>query len=210
MRKKLLPVPVAAGLSGAAAPRSRSSLKLRASVPSTRSIGLPSCVPLVKYTPRSGDEAQLLRALNALRTLPGGYRDQKNAASVAPGFGLSQSEKLGAQALRAYRNALREALLPRLAMALEGEMRDTLRTPKREGLGEALAAYQSLYAGDKMDPKAVEEGARRVWRLPDAESAALLAHLWAGLEEGRLEVRHPRDEAIIRDARQKMAPAKTS
>jgi hypothetical protein len=56
----------------------------------------------------------------------------------------------------------------------------------------------------------VEEGARRVWRLPDAESAALLVHLRSGLEEGRLEVHHPRDEAIIRDARQKMAPAKTS
>ena len=160
--------------------------------------------------PRAGDEAQLLRALNALRVLPGGYRDQKAGASVAPGFGLSQGEKLGTQALRAYRNALREALFPRLAMALEGEMRDALRTPKREGLGEALAAYQSLYAGDKVDPKAVEEGARRVWRLPDAESAALLAHLRAGLEEGRLEVHHPRDEAIIRDARQKMAPAKTT
>jgi type VI secretion system protein ImpL len=167
--------------------------------------------------PRSGDEAQLLRALNALRVLPGGYRDQQRGsaasfgqAAAAPGFGLSQSEKLGAQALRAYRNALSEALFPRLAMALEGEMREALRTPKREGLGEALAAYQSLYAGDRLDAKAVEEGARRVWRLPDAESAALLVHLRSGLEEGRLEVHHPRDEAIIRDARQKMAPAKTS
>jgi type VI secretion system protein ImpL len=103
--------------------------------------------------PRAGDEAQLLRALNALRVLPGGYRDQKAGASVAPGFGLSQSEKLGAQALRAYRNALREALFPRLAMALEGEMREALRSPNREGLGGALAAYQNLYAGDKVDAK---------------------------------------------------------
>jgi type VI secretion system protein ImpL len=160
--------------------------------------------------PRIGDEEQLLRALNALRTLPGGYHDQKAGSAVVPGFGLSQAEKLGAQALRAYRNALREALYPRLAVALEGEMREALRTPKHEGLGEALAAYESLYAQDKIDPKAVQEGARRVWRLPDAERAALMAHLRAGLEDGRLEVRHPRDEAIIKDAREKIAPAKTS
>ncbi|MEO8144034.1 MAG: type VI secretion system membrane subunit TssM [Betaproteobacteria bacterium] len=64
--------------------------------------------------PRAGDEAQLLRALNALRDLPGGYREREGGASMA-GFGLSQGEKLGAQALRAYRNALRDALQPRLA-----------------------------------------------------------------------------------------------
>jgi type VI secretion system protein ImpL len=66
--------------------------------------------------PRAGDEAQLVRALNALRDLPGGYRDRESGPG-APGFGLSQGEKLGAQALRVYRNALRDALAPRLAAA---------------------------------------------------------------------------------------------
>jgi type VI secretion system protein ImpL len=66
--------------------------------------------------PRAGDESQLLRALNALRDLPGGYRERESGASTA-GFGLSQGEKLGAQALRAYRNALRDALQPRLAVS---------------------------------------------------------------------------------------------
>ncbi len=160
--------------------------------------------------PRTGDESQLVRALNALRVLPGGYRDQKSGVAVAPGFGLSQAEKLGAQALRAYRNGLRDALFPRLALALENEIRAALGSPKREGLGEALEAYLSLHAGAKLDPKSVEAAARRLWRLPDAESAALLAHLRAGLEIGTLEMRHPPDEAIIKDARQKLAPARTS
>jgi type VI secretion system protein ImpL len=160
--------------------------------------------------PRAGDEAQLVRALNALRVLPGGYRDQKNHAAPAPGFGLAQAEKLGAQALRAYRNALRDALFPRLALQMEQEIRDALRSARREGLGEALEGYLSLYAGDKMDPKTVEAAARRLWRLPEAEAAALLAHLRAGLEQGTPEMRHPRDEAIIKEARQKLAPAKTS
>jgi hypothetical protein len=46
--------------------------------------------------------------------------------------------------------------------------------------------------------------------MPEAESAALLAHLRAGLEAGTPEMRHPRDEAIIKEARQKLAPAKAS
>jgi hypothetical protein len=62
-----------------------------------------------------------------------------------------------------------------------------------------------LYAGRKADAKSIEVAARRIWRLPDAESTALLGHLRAGLEAGAPEMRHPRDEAIIRDARQKMA-----
>jgi type VI secretion system protein ImpL len=129
--------------------------------------------------PRPGDEAQLVRALNALRALPGGYRDRQAGGASVPDAGLSQAGKIGAQALRAYRNALTDALFPRLALALENEIRQ-------------------------------EAAALRAWRLPDADSAALLAHLRAGLEEGAPEMRHPQDEAIIRDARQKLAPAKNS
>ena len=109
-------------------------------------------------SPRPGDEAQLLRALNALRELPGGYRDREGGAASSWGFGLSQHEKLGAQALRAYRNALREVLVPR------------------------LAASQDDYTK---------------WRLSAAETAELAGHVRAATEE-----------AIIRDARPKPAPAK--
>jgi type VI secretion system protein ImpL len=158
--------------------------------------------------PRAGDEEQLVRALNALRTLPGGYRDQHAGGAPAPGLGLSQAGKIGTQALRAYRNALRDALFPRLALLLETEMRDAVRSSRQDALGEALQAYLSLYEGTKADPRPVEAAARRLWRLPDAESAALLAHLRAGLEGGAPEMRHPRDEAIIKEARQKLAPAK--
>jgi type VI secretion system protein ImpL len=160
--------------------------------------------------PRAGDEAQLVRALNALRLLPGGYRDRQAGGASVPDAGLSQAGKIGAQALRAYRNALTVALFPRLALALENEIRQGLRSPRPEGLRDALAAYRSLYADRKTDAKLVEAAALRSWRLPDADSAALLAHLRAGLAEGAPEMRHPQDEAIIRDARQKLAPAKNS
>jgi type VI secretion system protein ImpL len=158
--------------------------------------------------PQPGDELQLVRVLSALRVLPGGYRDQKAGAAAAPGFGLSQAGKIGAQALRAYQNALRDALFPRLARTLENEIRECLRSPKREGLGETLAAYLNLYAGQKANAAIVEAAARRIWDFPDAEEAVLLAHLRAGLEDGAPEMRHPRDEAIIREARQKAGPQK--
>jgi type VI secretion system protein ImpL len=110
--------------------------------------------------PRAGDEAQMVRALNALRDLPGGYREREGGAAAHWGFGLSQEEKLGAQALRAYRNALRDALAPRLAASQDDASQ---------------------------------------WRLSEAERADLAGH-----------VRASAGEAIIKDGRQKPAPAKAS
>jgi len=146
-------------------------------------------------TPRAGgaggvgDEAQLLRALNALRDLPGGYRERERGASAAAGFGLSQGDKIGAQAVRAYRNALRDALFPRLA-----------------SLDEAA----KLFAVPNPDPQQIAAAAARQWRLPDPERADLAGHLRAGLAEGMSVMRQTRDEAIIKDGRSKAGPAKRS
>ena len=156
----------------------------------------------------AGEEARLLRALGSLRDLPGGYRDReeskKGGTSVTPGFGLSQGDKLGGQALRAYRNALRDVLLPRLGASLE----DALRSATDRGpLSEAIAAYLGLFEA-KPDPKLLQAAAVRLWRLPDADRAELAGHLRAALEEGPPEMHHPRDEAIIKGARQRLAAAK--
>jgi type VI secretion system protein ImpL len=162
-------------------------------------------------TPAPGQEPQLLKALSTLRTLPGGYADQADGEASVPGFGLSQGGKLGAQAQRAYRNALRDALLPRAARALEAQLREGLRAPKPgEGVAEAAAAYLSLYDSKSPDIRLIEPALRRAWRVPDADRAALAAHLQAALEDGAPEVRHPRDEAIIKDARQRLATGKPS
>jgi type VI secretion system protein ImpL len=60
--------------------------------------------------PRAGDEARLVAALSRLREL------QKPAGDGALArLGFYQGDKLRAQAERAYRNALRDALLPQLA-----------------------------------------------------------------------------------------------
>ena len=94
--------------------------------------------------PRAGDEAQLLRVLNALRDLPGGYRERQSGAfmsgALTHGFGLSQSEKLGAQALRAYRNALRDALAPRLAASQDDYSKWRLSAAERADLAGHVRA----------------------------------------------------------------------
>jgi len=91
---------------------------------------------------RPGEEGQLVRALNALRDLPGGYRDRQSGASVTLGFGLSQSEKVGAQAVRAYRNALRDALLPRLAAANDNYSKWGLSDAERADLAGHVRAMR--------------------------------------------------------------------
>jgi type VI secretion system protein ImpL len=99
-------------------------------------------VELEKIGPsRTGNEAQLIRALNALRDLPGGYGMRESGAGTY-GFGLSQGEKLGSQALRAYRNALREALAPRLAASQNDYSKWQLSEAERADLAGHVRAIE--------------------------------------------------------------------
>jgi type VI secretion system protein ImpL len=92
-------------------------------------------------SPSAGDEAQLVRALNALRDLPGGYRERERGAGTL-GLGLSQVEKLGSQALRAYRNALRDALVPRLAASRDDSSKWQLSDTERADLAGHVRAVR--------------------------------------------------------------------
>jgi type VI secretion system protein ImpL len=156
---------------------------------------------------RGDDIAPLVGALNALRDLPGGYRARERGTPLALGFGLYQGEKLGALAERAYRNALGEALLPRLAAALEQAMRSAA---SREEIAAALEAYLSLYDEKGPAPEALEAAANRLWPLAGALRAELAGHLRAGLEEKPLEMRHARNDALVKEARERLAAAKPS
>jgi type VI secretion system protein ImpL len=60
--------------------------------------------------PRAGDEARLVAALSRLREL-----QQPTGEGMLLHLGFYQGDKLRAQAERAYRNALRDGLLPHLA-----------------------------------------------------------------------------------------------
>ncbi len=148
---------------------------------------------------------RLLGVLNALRDLPGGYAERTRGTPFALGLGLYQGEKLGAQALRAYRGALREALMPRLAQALEEDLRSA---PAGAGLGRTLSAYAMLYDARGPVSGVLEEEAVRLWRPADGQRADLSGHLRAGSEDRPLEIRHPRNAAIVKEAQERLAAGK--
>jgi type VI secretion system protein ImpL len=149
-------------------------------------------------------EAQPLKAMRALGELPGA---RESGRPWLLGMGLYQGDKVGAQAQRAYRNGLRDILLPRVSASLE----DLLRNAKgREAIAGALDAYQALYDDKKPDMEPVAAAMAPLWRLESAERAELAAHLRAGIEAWGAEMRPARNDAIIRDARQRLAQARTS
>jgi type VI secretion system protein ImpL len=114
-------------------------------------------VPAIK----AGDEAKLIAVLNRLREL----RDSaRGGESGILRVGFYQGNKLGAQAERAYRNALRDSLLAHLALSLgDGHLLDD----------------------PKSDAAEIEKAALDKWELPDAAKADLRAHLREALAERR-------------------------
>jgi type VI secretion system protein ImpL len=142
---------------------------------------------------RAGDEARLVAMLNALRNL----QNERHAPRMLR-LGLHQGKKLDAQAERAYRNALRESLLPHLALSLENALRSGASR-------DLLEAYVALHQAP--DAKRIEQAALSVWRLPDAARADLSAHLRAALAEQPLALPRLRDDALIEQTLRKLGAA---
>jgi len=140
-------------------------------------------------TLRPGDEALLLGALDRLRDL------QPADAGWLLRAGFYQGDKIAAQAERAYRNTLRETLVPHLAVSLEEALR---AKPRRE----TLDAYLALHGGG--DAQAIELGALALWG-----SKALLGHLRAALTERPLVLPRARDDALVEHARRRIGGART-
>ena len=138
---------------------------------------------------RAGDEARLVALLNRLRQLPSA------GDSWTLHLGLHQGGKLDALSERAYRNALREALLAHLSISLEGALRSGAQR-------ETLDAYVALHGTAEAAP--IEAGALRIWRLPENAQADLRAHLRVALTERPLALPRARDDALIEAARRSL------
>jgi type VI secretion system protein ImpL len=145
---------------------------------------------------RAGDEARLVAVLGRLRDL----RPEPGSAWLVRA-GLGQDDKLAAQAERAYRNTLRETLVPHLALSLEEALRTAVRP-------EALEAYVALY-GPAPDPGTVEQGAGAIWRLPEDARTELRAHLREALADRPLALPRARNDALIEEARRRLGGART-
>jgi type VI secretion system protein ImpL len=136
---------------------------------------------------RAGEEGKLIAVLNRLRELRDSARGGDSGLLRA---GFYQGDKLGAQAARAYRNALRDGLLAHLAISLENALRSGADGTVRDG-------YASLHDEARRDAKTIERAALQVWQLPEAAKADLGAHLREALSERPLTLPRPRDEALI-------------
>jgi type VI protein secretion system component VasK len=141
---------------------------------------------------KPGDEARLVAVLNRLREL----KETTGAAAWTGRFGLDSGAKLGAQADRAYRNALRESLLAHLSASLH---RVLSANPARE----SLEAYVALHGSDA-DNARIERAALAAWPLPEAARTDLVLHLRAALAERPLVLPAPRDDDLVEQVRRKL------
>jgi type VI secretion system protein ImpL len=163
---------------------------------------------------RDAELAPAVAVLNGLRDLPAGYAAQGQSAgrpvSWSMGFGLYQGEKLGDLALRAYRNALRDVLLPRIADRIEARL-DAARAP--DEVRRSLAVYLMLYGGERLDPGAIEQAAAALNGVVLAGNVDaglrddLRGHLKASLEMQPLEMLRPRNDELVAAARRRIAGA---
>lgn len=134
----------------------------------------------------AGDEAKLIALLNKLRDLRDAARGSE-AGMLHAGF--YQGNKLGTQATRAYRNALRDGLLADLTASLENALRSGANSALRDG-------YVALYDDAGRDASAIEKAALQVWKLPDSAKADLSAHLREALADRPLTLPRPKDESL--------------
>jgi type VI protein secretion system component VasK len=107
-----------------------------------------------------------------------------------------QGDKLGTQAARAYRNALRDVFVAHLAVSLENALRADPDATLVEG-------YASLHDEAKRDAKVIEKAALLAWKLPDSAAVDLGIHLREALAERPLVLPRGRDDALIGQPRDK-------
>jgi len=163
---------------------------------------------LVQSTPNrmSGDIMVLLPALEATRDLA-----RAGVGESAPwslGFGLYQGRKLDAASRQAYRRMLVDAVLPRIALGIEEQLRNGVDNPELQY--EALKAYVMLYDPARFDPAALKLYVLADWEmnLPRAvtteQRAELESHLDALLAEGQAVSPLPEDKTLVAQTRARL------
>jgi len=150
------------------------------------------------------DLKTVLPPLGTLRGMPTGYAERDTPAPLRLNFGLYQGDKLGFQALDAYRRALNGLLLPRILGGLERDLRANLARP--DYLYEALKIYLMLGRKGPLDIAFVKQWMVLQWAnaypAPGEQPMreALEQHLTALLATPLSEV--PLDTGLIQRTRQ--------
>ncbi|HSI49035.1 MAG TPA: type VI secretion system membrane subunit TssM [Ideonella sp.] len=161
---------------------------------------------LLQATPNraSADILPIVPALEATRAL---------AATEGPipwslRMGLFQGRKLDSAARAAYQRMLGDALLPRLALRIEEQLRQGAATP--ETLYEALKAYVMLHDPTHFDPPALKQHFEGDWQatrreLTPEQRSQLSGHLDALLAQGGVASPLPEDKPLLDATRTQLA-----
>jgi type VI secretion system protein ImpL len=164
---------------------------------------------LVQQTPNraSSDLLPLLPALQATRSLAlTGTPDE--SAPMSMGFGLFQGRRLDSAARFAYQQMLHDAVLPRLALRFEEQLR--VDAPP-ESQYEVLKSYLMMYDLPHFDPVALKAQIVADWDQRYTRSVepdqlkAMDDHLDALLGEGAAVSPLPKDQALVDATRNRIA-----
>ncbi|MBT3046329.1 MAG: type VI secretion system membrane subunit TssM [Candidatus Thiodiazotropha sp. (ex Clathrolucina costata)] len=145
--------------------------------------------------------ANVVPALDSVRRIPGGYADQEAEIPWLMGLGLYQGDKLGSEAVSAYRTSLKNLFLPRIILSLENQLTRPGNNP--DYLYEALKVYLMFDDSEHFDAETVKTWMLLQWQLnlPGAENAqarqALAGHLDALLEMLPMTPTLPLDQDLI-------------
>ena len=160
---------------------------------------------LVNTTPNrnSPDLRPIVPALDATKALAD--PDAHGAVPRVRSFGLDQRGKLESAARASYDQMLVDAVLPRLALRVEDQLR--LSGHAAETQYEALKTYLMFHDPARLDAKALRQHIERDWdaqlgrELTTEQRAQMSTHLDALLEQGALvsPVRH--DAALVATTR---------
>ena len=165
----------------------------------------------VQETPNraSPDLLPVLPALEATRGLAAAGSDSDaDAVPWSLGFGLYQGRKLDGAARSAYERMLKEAVLPRLALRVEEQLR---AGDHPESQYEALKAYLMMYDPAHFEPASLQAHIEGDWEarlgreLTPAQREALSRHLDALLASGAAVSPLPQDKALIDVTRTRLA-----
>ena len=161
---------------------------------------------LARAMPDDPSPLVTLPLLNALRDIPGGYRDRNNDVPFLMTLGLYQGDKLGDGAVRAYQRFLRETLLPRILTRMEMELRRGSAN-NSDYLYELLRVYIMLGDRSHLDPAAARAWLEFDWNrnLADANEVQrddLSSHVAALLDPANATDAPPQlDNALIAQTR---------
>ena len=156
---------------------------------------------------QAGDIAAVLPVLNELRELPSGYASRQAEVAWSQRFGLDQGAGIGERSTGAYRRALGDVLLTRASLRLEEILAGSRDL---EQLYVGLRGYLMLHQDKHLEPADLARLMLFAWAaaLPRdgvEATAQLEGHLKAALEERPLQMLAPRNDALVNEARRKLA-----